>query len=132
MYNSRNIIIGLVIFVLAVTSPFLLNIGKENLPPVLNLDTPVINQLHEKQCVESAEFMRTNHPQLLIDWRDQVVREGQTIYVSNAGIEYEMGLETNCLQCHSNKSQFCDSCHTYADVDPYCWDCHNDTKGAGL
>ena len=132
MYNSRNIIIGLVIFVLAVTSPFLLNIGKANLPPVLNLDTPVINQLHEKQCVESAEFMRTNHPQLLSDWRDQVVREGQTVYVSNAGIEYAMGLETNCLQCHSNKSQFCDSCHTYADVEPYCWDCHNDTKGAGL
>ncbi|MEA1959978.1 MAG: sulfate reduction electron transfer complex DsrMKJOP subunit DsrJ [Bacillota bacterium] len=132
MYNSRKIITGLVIFVLLVTAPFFLNIGKADEPPEISLDTPIINQLDQKQCIESTEFMRTEHMQMLNKWRDQVVREGQTIYISSSGKEYEMSLENNCFECHSNKSQFCDSCHTYADVKPYCWDCHNDAKGAGL
>jgi hypothetical protein len=29
-----------------------------------------------------------------------------------------------CLECHSNKTKFCDQCHNYLDVQPYCWDCH--------
>jgi hypothetical protein len=42
-----------------------------------------------------------------------------------------MSLEDTCFKCHSNTSQFCDSCHTYAGVQPYCWDCHNESEGAG-
>ena len=132
MYNSRNIFIALIIFVLFVTAPFLLNIGKANEAPELSLDTPVINQMGEKQCIESAEFMRTDHPQILNDWRDSAVREGQTEYISSSGKSYEMSMEKNCLQCHSNREQFCDSCHTYTAVTPYCWDCHDATKGAGI
>jgi hypothetical protein len=131
MYNGGKIITALLVFLLLITSPFLLNIGKADVAPQPSLDTPVINQMSDKQCVESAEFMRTGHMQMLNDWRDQVVRNGDTVYVSNTGIEHEMSLENSCLNCHSNKQEFCDSCHTYADVDPYCWDCHTDTKGAG-
>ena len=39
----------------------------------------------KKQCVESKEFMRTEHMQLLNNWRDSVVRNGDRIYVSTAG-----------------------------------------------
>ncbi|HWQ74791.1 MAG TPA: sulfate reduction electron transfer complex DsrMKJOP subunit DsrJ [Syntrophomonas sp.] len=131
MYNGGKIIAGLAIFVALVTSPFLMNIGKADEAPQPNLDTPAINQMSQKQCVESAEFMRTEHMQMLNEWRDQVVRNGDTVYVSSSGQEYEMSLENSCLQCHSNKEEFCDSCHTYASVEPYCWDCHTYTKGAG-
>lgn len=124
MYNGGKIITGLVIFVLLVSAPFLLNVGQANELPEISLDTPAINQLSEKQCVESVEFMRSQHPQLLNDWRDQVVREGESIYVSSSGKMYEMSLDNNCLQCHSNQSQFCDACHTYTSVELYCWDCH--------
>lgn len=130
MYNSRLIITGLVVFVLLVASPFLLNIGQADDGPRISLDTPAINKMADKQCVESAEFMRTSHPKLLNDWRDQVVREGQTTYVSSSGKKYEMSLENSCLQCHSNRAQFCDSCHTYAEAKPYCWSCHDASKGA--
>ena len=132
MYNGGRIITGLVIFVFIVTSPFLLNIGKADEPADPSLDTPAINQLDKKECVESVEYMRAQHPKLLNEWRDEAVREGQTVYVSNSGKSYAMSLENGCFQCHTNKSQFCDSCHTYADVKPYCWDCHNAEKGAGL
>jgi hypothetical protein len=128
MYNGGKIITGLIIFVLLITAPFLLNVGQANELPEISLNTPVINQLSEKQCVESVEFMRSQHPQLLNDWRDQVVREGQTVYVSSSGEEYEMSLDNSCLQCHSNQSQFCDACHSYTSVELYCWDCH----GGGL
>jgi len=124
MYNGGKIITGLIIFVLLISAPFLLNVGQANELPDISLDTPVINQLSEKQCVESVEFMRSQHPQLLNDWRDQVVREGESIYVSSSGKMYEMSLDNNCLQCHSNQSQFCDACHTYTSVELYCWDCH--------
>ncbi|NLM87760.1 MAG: sulfate reduction electron transfer complex DsrMKJOP subunit DsrJ [Syntrophomonadaceae bacterium] len=124
MYNGGKIITGLIIFVLLISAPFLLNVGQANELPEISLDTPAINQLSEKQCVESVEFMRSQHPQLLNDWRDQVVREGESIYVSSSGERYEMSLDNNCLQCHSNQSQFCDACHTYTSVELYCWDCH--------
>ena len=128
MYNGGKIIAGLIIFVLMITAPFLLNVGQAHETPEISLDTPVINQLSEKQCVESVEFMRSQHPQLLDDWRDQVVREGQTVYISSTGEGYEMSLDNSCLQCHSNQSQFCDACHNYTSVELYCWDCH----GGGL
>ncbi|HAA09356.1 MAG TPA: menaquinol oxidoreductase [Syntrophomonas sp.] len=124
MYNGGKIITGLIIFVLLISAPFWLNVGQANELPDISLDTPAINQLSEKQCVESVEFMRSQHPQLLNDWRDQVVREGESIYVSSSGKMYEMSLDNNCLQCHSNQSQFCDACHTYTSVELYCWDCH--------
>jgi hypothetical protein len=28
------------------------------------------------------------------------------------------------MECHSNKTKFCDQCHNYMGVAPYCWDCH--------
>jgi hypothetical protein len=32
------------------------------------------------------------------------------------------------MKCHDNKEEFCDKCHLYAGVTPYCWDCHIDPK----
>jgi hypothetical protein len=39
-------------------------------------------------------------------------------------VEETMSLSDTCLDCHSKKDQFCDACHTYSAVDPYCWTCH--------
>ena len=36
--------------------------------------------------------------------------------------------EKSCLGCHEDKTKFCDKCHTYASVNPYCWDCHTNPK----
>ena len=40
------------------------------------------------------------------------------------GVEYGKGLQLACMECHSNKEKFCDSCHDYAAVQPTCWECH--------
>lgn len=120
MYNKRTIIPGLAIFVLFVTFPLWFNafstastVPKPELPPG-----------GEKQCVASATEMRASHMALLNVWRDDVLRDGDRVAVTVDGKEYRKGLQMACMQCHTNKEKFCDSCHEYVSVTPYCWDCH--------
>ncbi len=129
MYKPRNIIIGIAILVILATYPFWGSLGKSVAAPELSFDTPAINALSEQHCIEDAEYMRDNHMQLLSDWKVSVVRDGNRVYVSDMdGQEYSMSLQNTCLECHSNKEQFCDACHDYLDVTPNCWDCHVEPK----
>ncbi|GAB4488806.1 MAG: sulfate reduction electron transfer complex DsrMKJOP subunit DsrJ [Thermodesulfovibrionales bacterium] len=128
MYNSGKIITGLIIFVLLALSPFLLNFGKTPAVPKPSIDTPEINKMAVKQCIEPKAYMRAEHMQLLNNWRDAVVRQGNRIYTSSRGEQYTMSLQNTCMRCHSNKKKFCDECHTYMAVKPYCWDCHIQPK----
>lgn len=126
MYDKGKIFTGLVIFVLFVTSPFLLSMGGD-----VNMPKPVIKT--SGTCVESAEFMRANHMQMLNQWRDEVVRDNNRVYTSQLnGKQFEKSLSSvgkpSCMSCHSNKAEFCDSCHNYTAVTPYCWQCHNAPK----
>jgi hypothetical protein len=79
-----------------------------------------------KQCVMPTEFMKANHMQLLDMWRLKAVREGTREFVNPEGKTFNASLTNTCLDCHSNKAEFCDRCHNYASVRPYCWDCHID------
>ena len=81
---------------------------------------------NQKECVADTAFMRSNHMTLLNDWRFEVVREGKRIYTSNNHKNFDMSLTKTCLNCHSNAAQFCDQCHSYIGVSPYCWDCHSE------
>jgi hypothetical protein len=126
MYNKGTIIPGLIIFVLFVTFPLWFNafstastVPKLEVPPGL-----------EKQCVAPIEEMRANHMAILNEWRDDVLRNGNRVSVTVEGKEYRKGLQMACMQCHSNKEKFCDSCHEYTSVKPYCWDCHLTPKEA--
>ena len=70
---------GLLVFVAFAAFPFYYNIGKVNAKPEPKVDTPAIQEWEKqngkKECVESKEFMRTEHMQLLNNWRDSVVRD---------------------------------------------------------
>lgn len=119
MHNKTMIITGLVIFVLMVTFPVWYNrldagpLPKPELPPG-----------GEKECVATAAVMRDTHMQLLNEWRDDVLRNSDRVAVTVGGKEYRKGLQMACMECHSNKEKFCDTCHDYAAVTPTCWDCH--------
>ena len=124
MYDSSKVIAGIIIFLLLITSPIWYNIafGKADYVPQLQIDTD------ETQCVESKEYMRANHMDLLNEWRDEVVRGESRTYTSQNGKEYEKSLTNTCMSCHTNRSEFCNKCHDYAAVkQPKCWDCHNET-----
>ncbi|MEJ2221865.1 MAG: sulfate reduction electron transfer complex DsrMKJOP subunit DsrJ [Desulfobacterales bacterium] len=120
--NSKVLIVtGVVIFLLIVLFPFWYMRGKASPPPEVEL-TPMAKAA--QKCVRSTEYMRAEHMQLLDVWRDSVVRESKRIYVNPEGKEFNMSLSNTCLDCHSNKAEFCDRCHNYASVSPYCWSCH--------
>ncbi|MCB7038770.1 sulfate reduction electron transfer complex DsrMKJOP subunit DsrJ [Eggerthella sinensis] len=125
MYKGKHIILFVGLFILLVAAPLIVNFGNASAAPEPNVDTPAINALDKKECVESAEYMRSSHMQLLDSWRNDVVRDGATEYTGANGQVYEISLDDTCLACHTNREEFCDSCHEYSSVELYCWDCHD-------
>jgi hypothetical protein len=118
---SLRLIVGVVLMLAALS----LSCSKESaLGPKPSLDTPAINAMTNKQCVKPAAYMRSNHMTMLNDWRDTVVRGGDRNLGEIDGVIYEKSLQHTCLKCHSNPTEFCDKCHSYASVKVYCWDCH--------
>jgi len=118
MYDSGKIIPGLIIFVLFITIPIWYNHGDAGAAPKVELPKDA------KHCVLSAEEMRAGHMQLLNQWRDEVLRDGERGTFTLEGKEYQKSLMLTCMKCHTSKKKFCDTCHDYASVKPYCWDCH--------
>ena len=125
MYNKALIATLIVLFVAVIAFPFWYGKIVTGAGPAPKLELPPGGQ---KQCVEATEYMRKNHVDLLIRWRDWVVRDGDLDYIASDGKQYTISLTLTCLKCHSNKDKFCDRCHDYLRVSPRCWDCHNVPK----
>ena len=97
--------------------------------PVLAADTgrvpkPVIEAGKGEKCVESTEFMRKNHMDLLKHQRDETMHKG--IRTRNHSLN-------GCIECHASRKNnsvvgsernFCQSCHSYAAVKLDCFECH--------
>lgn len=118
MNDKPVIIFGILVFLAIFTFPLWHARGNAGPAPEVQLPKD------QKQCVASKEYMRSTHMQLLDGWRDSVVREGNRIYVASDGKRYNMSLQNECMKCHTDKAKFCDQCHNYLGVAPYCWDCH--------
>ena len=125
IHDKGKIFLGLAIFIALVASPFWYNpvfgTGK-TAPPEVKLPAK------EKLCVLPKAEMRASHMQVVYDWRETVVRGGGRSVKLADGREFIMSLSNTCLGCHDNKKEFCDTCHGYLAVQPFCWDCHFDPK----
>lgn len=122
LFNGGPILFGLVVFLVLASLPFWYNaaFGTSTTRPELELPD---RSVHPK-CVAATEYMRNSHMELLNEWRDVVVRTGDRTYTDPDGKKYDMSLTLTCLNCHTSKKNFCDRCHEYLGVRPYCWDCH--------
>ncbi len=118
MYGKEKIIPALIIFVVVMTLPFWVQGGKASETPKPDIPQGV------GQCVEAGIDMKTSHMQILNTWRETVVREANRVHISEDGRKFSMSLTNECLRCHTDKTKFCDRCHNYMAVSPYCWDCH--------
>ena len=140
MNDKGKAIAGLAIFLVLATFPIwhTLGAGGDGSPPDLELPA-------DGSCIEPNMVAR--HMDLLDDWRNRVVREGESQYLSSSGVQYEMSLTKTCMACHTNRETFCTRCHEYADVLPIqplqesattqraskgirCWGCHVESKGS--
>jgi hypothetical protein len=128
MSDTVKITLGLAAFLLLAAFPVwnrLFAAGEATAPEV---ELPA----NASRCVENREYMIANHMDLLNQWRDAVVREGQDTYHSFSFTDAEpvtMSLTGTCLRCHTSRENFCTKCHDYANVDPTCWDCHLESRG---
>jgi hypothetical protein len=118
MYGKNRIIPALVIFAGLMTFPIWYNGGKTGTPP-----KPQKPEGYEN-CVKPTEYMRNSHMVLLNTWRDDVIRGNNREPIIVDGKEFPKTLQTGCMGCHKDKKKFCDECHNYTAVKPYCWDCH--------
>jgi hypothetical protein len=126
MRDKTKIALGVIVFLGLLGIPFVYNMatGKTGYQP------EVVKPAGGGQCVEDAAFMKRYHMDLLNTWRDEYVREGKLYHELPGGRKVLKSLSKTCLDCHRNKSEFCDRCHDYAGVDPYCWDCHIVPEGS--
>ena len=124
MNEKFFILAGLVTFLLAVSFPFWQSTEVEVLPQIAM-------QTKGEQCVAPVEYMRKNHMKLLDTWRDSVVRDGERFHIMPDGSKVEKSLTKTCLDCHVSKEKFCEECHSYVNVKPYCWECHVTPKSGG-
>ena len=127
MRDRPVIFTGLAAFLILATFPFWYNLSARTA-----VRGPALRLPPGKQCVAPVDFMKAYHMRMLNSWRDQVVRNGVRRYVSPDGTSYDMSLNRTCLaQCHQNRAEFCDRCHSYAGVSTaYCWSCHNTPTNA--
>ncbi|MDD5427356.1 MAG: sulfate reduction electron transfer complex DsrMKJOP subunit DsrJ [candidate division Zixibacteria bacterium] len=124
MYDSGKVITGIIVFLIIITFPVWYNVARGKANYVPELEYPV----DTGRCVADSAYIRAYHMDLLNTWRDQVVREGIRVYRAADGRTFEMSLSNTCMNCHQSKENFCDKCHDYLSVSPYCWDCHIDPK----
>lgn len=124
MRDRGAIIGGLVLFLGLVTFPVWYGLASGATAKGPAPELPV----RETQCVAPVDYMRSSHMDLLVTWRDEVVRGTTREVVGFDGRTYAMSLTQTCMKCHASKADFCDRCHTYAGVAPTCWECHVDPK----
>ncbi len=156
MHDKVKIVIGLVTFLILVTFPFWVNMatgtdwGRPNKVieeeiARLRADPGLpcaLKQSEEERAAGAPNLAMVNqHMALLLEWRDEVVRDGDREvpkWWQDAagkprvvhGRTLKKSLTDGCLVCHTKKKpgekkdKFCDVCHTYVEMDPYCWDCH--------
>ena len=120
MYDSGKVIPFLIVLVGLVTFPIWYGLASG-----ANSAAPTLQKADGDGCVESNEFMRSWHMDMLNGWRDDAVRNADRRYTNEKGRKFEKSLTNTCMDCHEDEEKFCGECHSYAGVEPYCWNCHN-------
>ena len=120
MSDKMKIVLGLALFLGLAAFPIWYPLGAEGEASQPELEMPT----NATSCIEDTDYMTANHMDLLNQWRDAVVRQGQRDYTASSGEVFNMSLTETCLSCHVNRDEFCTKCHDYAGVEPKCWDCH--------
>lgn len=132
MYDGQKIIVGLLVFLALASIPFWYTPAAGKAYEAPNIKLP------EGECVESRDYMRASHMELLNNWRDDVVRLGSRVHVSKSGKKYLKTLtgttkpkpvppgselsgveQRGCLGCHSQTAAAGES-----EADSFCLECH--------
>ena len=120
MYDSGKVIPFLVVLVGLVTFPIWYGMASG-----ASGAAPKLAKAEGDGCIESNEFMRAWHMDMLNGWRNEAVRDANRTYTNSKGRKFDKSLTNTCMDCHEDEEKFCGECHDFAGVEPYCWSCHN-------
>ena len=120
MRDRARIMTGLGVFIVLMAFPVIHALGSAGEVSRPELELPDDGS----DCIESSDVMRARHQEILNQWRNSVVRDGEREYTSTTGEVHVMSLTGSCMNCHDDREAFCTRCHDYANVEPACWDCH--------
>ena len=129
MFDKIRIFVGLIVFLALAAFPIWYALGITNDVPTPDFPSDLEIPRNFSKCVKDKEYMIANHMDILDQWRDEVIRQGDNSPIKIDGKEYEKSLTKGCMHCHTSRENFCAKCHNYADVQPTCWDCHLEPKG---
>ncbi len=128
MYDKGKILVGLLIGIVLLLFPVYYNAGRAAKAPDPCSQT---RPRRQSGAWKTRAVMKVEHMKMLDEWRQEVVRDDLRYYKSSDGKTHYKSLQLTCMECHSNKTKFCDQCHNYMGVAPYCWDCHIAPKENG-
>ena len=84
MRDRGRILLGLAAFLALELFPIWYNLGSGGSVIDLEIELPEGGG----DCIADTEFMRHEHMQLLMDWRDEVVRDNDRVYTAEDGKQY--------------------------------------------
>jgi hypothetical protein len=138
MLSSRLWLAGLVMVGILFWAPFMANAQESSCGSAEESDEasdcrvpmPIHPEGKGEHCVKEIPFMRRNHMNLILHKRNLTMRQGIRTP--------EFSLK-ECVACHAKQrpdgsyipvddpDQFCRSCHSYAGIQPDCFQCHATT-----
>lgn len=114
--NNKSSTVIVVIPIIIILFPFVYSIVShtsakdiESARPFLEMPDPKY-----KNCVKDTEYMRHHHWELLRAVREEFVRHGKRGDISLS----------RCRDCHTNRMEFCNRCHSAISMTPDCYGCH--------
>lgn len=125
MYSKKYVIPLVIILLIIFFSPLIYNASapgfEKEAPTVKNGELAKPEGDH---CIENATWMKAWHMDLIHNLRTEAIRHQDITYTSeDYGETYNASLNT-CWECHESKEDFCNACHEYTGVKPYCFECH--------
>lgn len=117
MHDSGKVLTGIVIFLVVTLFPVWFSLAGGGLG-----EAPAVDP-GQGSCVRDRDYMKSSHMELLDEWRNAVVRDGDREPVVVGGRPYEKSLTNSCLSCHAYRD-FCLECHDFMGVEPKCYECH--------
>jgi len=81
----------------------------------------------EEEALRQSGYMRFRHMDVLMELRDQAVREGNRKGMRLSGWQRPGVAHTSapaCSNCHASRERFCNQCHNRVNLHLGCFGCH--------
>ena len=132
--NDRKRRLAVVVPVVIIVLPLIYSVGAWAVS-LAGADEPFLEMPDPQftECVRDTEYMRFSHMTLLMNARDEAIRDGNRGDIGLSRLKPEAGVitassgnpdRTYCSDCHTSRENFCNQCHNAVNLYLDCFSCH--------